>query len=389
MKKIAFLLYVPLLLVTYSCISEFNAQIPNNEYDLLVVDGNIIGDSLLQFSFSKSFSMDEAEPPAGYDDVSVDLVVIGSNGYRSTTATGTGSGTYRLSMGQLEDDVAYGIEFEYSGNTYRSELMKPLHTPAIDEISWSQPTEEGEVSIRVTTHGDQGKTGYYMWQYIEDWEIVSHFYVTAMYDPEENRFYNTYPAPYYYCWRQNYGSEILVASTDKQSENLILNHPLIKKEADDDRFSMLYSVYVKQQAISKAGYEYYLDLSKGDNGMGGLFPPQPSQIESNITCLTDARKKVIGHIEVAHNITTGRIFIPGESITKPALEKCQIIDRDSIDKRLAAGATYLSLYQLGLRPLEYDSYDGKLWSMAPIRCTDCRARKGSKTKPSFWPNDHE
>ncbi len=391
MKKHKILLYVLITLLTGACISEFNAQLPSGNTDILVVEGNIIGDSVMNFYFSKSFSLDEVRPPSGYDNVQVKLTLIGSNGYRSPLAAYLGQGVHQLAIGTLDEQVSYGIEFEYDGETYQSELSRPLHTPAIDSVSWNQPGEYADVSIRVSTHEDKSGYSYFLWGYKEDWEISAQYQTEVFFDPLNKKFYLDRPAPYYYCWKKNTGSEILVATTAKQVENRIVNHSLYTHEAQDDRFSILYSVLVHQISLSKAGYEYYLDLSKGNEGMGGLFTPQPSKIEGNINCITNPGKRVIGYIEVAHNATSYRLYVPRSYIQrKPSTGGCSLVSRDSISSLLKDGLSYFDIYFMGLRPCTYTE-DPALspddWSSES--CTDCRMRGGSKTKPDFWPNNHQ
>lgn len=60
-------------------------------------------------------------------------------------------GTYRLSIGELDGDVSYGLRIEYNGNVYISEPARPLHTPDIKELSWEQPEPYGDVYFRVST----------------------------------------------------------------------------------------------------------------------------------------------------------------------------------------------------------------------------------------------
>ncbi len=387
MKKLQILLYTLLVWTASACVSEFNAQLPTSDVDLLVVEGNIVSDSVINFYFSKSFSLNEGTPPAGYDNIQVKLRIVGSDGFKSEYATYRNNGVHSLAIGKLNTDVAYGIEFEYNGDTYLSELSQPLHTPVIDSISWVQPEYRGDVSLRVSTHNEDPKASYFMWNYTEDWEITSFHGAYAFFDEKFN-IYLDYSLPIFYCWRKNSSKDILVGSTEKLTENRIINHNLYKKTPNDDRFSVLYSVVVTQQAISKAGYEYYLDKAKGNVGMGGLFTPQPSKIEGNINCITDPDKKVIGHIEVAQNATSYRIFISAAQISSFYRESCEEIDKDSINTLLGQGLTYQDIYNMGLRPWIYSERDGVLESMASRTCLDCTAR-GTKNKPDFWPNNHQ
>ena len=52
---------------------------------------------------------------------------------------------------------------------------------------------------------------------------------------------------------------------------------------NEDRFTVLYSIQVQQRALSKEGYEYYLNVQQQNEEMGGIFTPQPSEIQGNIS----------------------------------------------------------------------------------------------------------
>ncbi len=378
-----------LLLCVFSgaCISEFNAKLPEGEIDLLVVEGNIISNSTMEFTFSKSFSLHEVVPPAGYNDVSVNLTLVGSDGYQSAPATYMGKGVHQLHVKQLDENVSYGIEFEYNGDTYRSELSKPLETPYIDDVNWIQPVEYEEVTIRVSTHTDTSEHSYFMWTYTEDWETTAEISTAYYYDVNTDT-YRSYDYPLtYYCWRKNTGRDIMIGSTEKLTENKVTNQALLKYMAGNERFSNLYSIQVKQQSLSKAAYEYYLDKIKDNQGMGGLFTPQPSKIEGNISCLTNPAKKVIGYVEVIQNIATYQIYITRADISIPAKRSdCSMIYGDELQK-LTNNFSRLELHRDGWRPVSISMNGVDI--MSKVECVDCTYKGGTKNKPDFWPNNHK
>jgi len=381
-----------LLLALIGCVSEFNADIPLSGTNILVVEGNIIANSTVDFYFSKSFGLDEDNPPEGYDDVSVNLMIIGENGFRSSQATYLGHGVHRIEVGALEPNIAYGIEFQYEGDTYRSDLSKHLLTPEIDEITYQQPEKYGDVSIHISTHDDHSESAsYYLWNYTEDWEITVAYATNIFFDPYIPGFYLDNTHPRLYCWKNNINKDVLVGTTESLVENRILNRKLISKESANDRFSYLYRVKVQQQAISKAGYEYYLDKSKSNTGMGGLFTPQPSKIEGNMKCITDESKNVIGFIEVAQNVTESALYIPTVEISKrPDIFDCDEKDFSNVMSYPPLDS-YIELYYQGYRPILSAILDdkpfGSIW--VKTRCADCTYSQATKNKPDNWPNDHQ
>ena len=63
MKHIIATLGCLALLLFSSCVEEFNAQLPESDSNLLIVDGNIISDSTCVFTLSRSFSLNEEGIP--------------------------------------------------------------------------------------------------------------------------------------------------------------------------------------------------------------------------------------------------------------------------------------------------------------------------------------
>ena len=380
-----------LAIMAIGCVSEFTATLPSNDLEILVIDGSIIENTNATFYLSKSIPLNFPGIPEESLNINVNLFIIGSNGYKSQQATNMGRGAYSIFTGELDDNVEYGIQIEYNGDVYQSTLSKPLRTPEIDSISWVQPQEEGDVFFRVSTHDDSGEVRFFLWSYTEDWEFTAYYQVSFFFNPGNGEFYSTDYAPYFYCWKNSASRNFLIGSTESLSEDRIINKQLFSQNSGNDRFSLLYSVNVKQQAISKAAFEYYQNKIVLNDEMGGLFTPQPSELTGNITCITNPSKKAMGYIEAVRNTTQKRIFVSRSQLTRPRIfSTCTEITNDSIFILLSGfGGTIFDAYNMGFRPLEPDLMTGKPISWSTATCTECTANGGSKRKPDFWPNNHE
>ncbi|NDW11284.1 DUF4249 domain-containing protein [Bacteroides sp. 214] len=389
MKKIIYFIPLFILLMISSCISEFNASLPESDENILVVEGNIHSDSIISFYFSKSFSLEEDYLPGGYNDVEVKLHVVGDNGYRSEQATYVGNGEHLIYIPPLEESVAYGIEFQYEGDTYQSTLIKPVRTPEIDSISFSQAGAGKEVFITASTHTTRDEAAFFMWSFIEDWEYSARYPTSVFYDFVQGRYVDYGDFIKYYCWKKSKNQSIVVGSTEKLNENRLINKNLYSQDAQNERFSILYSTRVVQQGISKGAYEYYLDLIKSNEGMGGLFTPLPSGIEGNISC-NSASKKVIGYIDVSMNVTHCQRFISAnEILRKPIANYCSEIESEEIAKRMNEwGLSVEELIISGTHPY-FPEWGQPALFWTGIECLDCTRKGGTKNKPSFWPNAHE
>jgi len=380
-----------LALLVNSCVSEFNAKLPANDVQILIVDGSIIENTDVMFYLSKSFPLDSLNIPEENLNINANLSIIGSDGYKSQPAINLGRGSYSISVGELDDNVEYGIQIEYNGDIYQSTLSKPLRTPEIDSISWIQPEEAGAVSFRVSTHDNAGEARFFLWSYIENWETTAYFYTTFFFNPDNNEFYVIDPAPYYYCWRSATSDKFLIGSTEALSENSIVNKQLYSCLPDDSRFSVLYSVNVNQRAISKDAFEYYQNKIVLNDEMGGLFTPQPSELNGNITCITDPSKKAMGYVEAVKNTTQKRIFVSSLELTRPRIfSNCTLLnDSDLINLLGDSENLYHDAYQAGFRVAEVPDIDNVPMGWALSNCTDCIANGGTKNKPDFWPNNHQ
>lgn len=384
MKILKHLPCLLLLTALSGCISEFNANLPASDEDILIVEGDIVANTNSEFSLSKSFPLSVDQLPADYNNITATVVLTGSDGYRSEPASKVSAGKYQIAVGELKSDVAYGIEIEYNGAKYSSVPATPLVTPSIDNLTWKQPIPKEAVAIHLSTQGDPDKFQYYMWNYIEDWEITADYYTHCFYNPTTGQIYQERPNPVYYCWKKYSSQKILIATTESQRENRITNHPLYKIDPSNDRMSVLYSVLVKQRALSKEAYNYYQNLQKQNESMGGLFTPQPSEVQGNIRCNTDPSRKVIGFVGVLKNITEKRIFITSAEITRPFIYRtCREYDDDFFSEMQIS--SFADRYSAGFAPVGMDAIE--FWTQ--LKCVDCQADGGSKKKPAFWPNDHQ
>ena len=401
--KVLFSIFI-LTVAVAACVSEFDAQLPSDDVQVLIVDGTIVENSDVTFNLSKSFPLDFTPDttkgklpyiiPDEYFVSNAKLIIIGSNGYQSAPAQNLGRGEYQISVGELDNNLEYGIQIEYDGDTYQSTLSKPLYTPEIDSVSWIQPNWAETVFFRVSTHDNTEGAKFYLWNYQENWEIratwpTSIFLDTDINSPNYGKFYTNSSRPYQYCWKSFRTNQYLIGSTESLSENRIINRRLYEVNPANDRLSFLYSVIVSQQAISKEAFEYYENKIKLNQEMGGLFTPQPSELSGNITCITDPTKKIMGYVTVSKNTTEKRIYVESDLISRPIITGCELIPQDSVAKWVQGD--FIRYHSYGYRPAgdmdmgnpgfpENWSYD---------RCTDCVKAGGSKNKPDFWPNDHQ
>lgn len=387
-KEIIHIVTIFFVVITGGCISEFTADLPYYDQHILVVEGNIVANSEVQFYFSRTFPMNTEEIDE-YKDVEVDLFVIGSNGYRSERADYLGEGVHRVLIGELNENETYGIEFEYQGNLYRSELSHPLYTPVIDSVTWVQNGEYGAIGLYISTHEDSQEQTYFIWNLEEDWRFVPFYYTEYTINTRRNVVERDPAAVNYYCWKKGRNNNVLIGTSETLTENRIIDKKLIEYDASDERFVLWYSTLIKQRRIDKGTYEYYLNKSKANQDMGGLFSSQPSEIESNIYCETDPSQKVIGYIYACMNVVEKRISIDRDEVTTPdRVSDCNLITWEEIYNMMEYNNfTYTDLYNSGYRPIGSEALGVLSW--ARVMCADCVVAGGSLEIPDFWENENK
>ena len=364
-----------LWLALSNCIDKFDAKLPDDGVGLLVVEGNIISDSTVVFSLSRTFSLNEGGLPEGYNQVVADVSVIGDDGSR-ITGTSIGDGRYRVQIGTLNKQVRYGLEVKYEGDTYTSEPQLPIETPAIAEVTFEQPEDYGDISIYISTQKADG-TVHYIWTYEEDWEVRAVYYSTWIYNPVTDEVETFDKAPYAQGWGHSESSKTFVGSTESNAENLLKHRKMYSIASNNVRLSYYYSTLMKQRALSKGEFEYYENKAKLSESMGGLFTPQPSELPTNITC-SNPDKQAIGYVGVNMNVSEYRLYISTYDIQYDNPLKCELL----LFKDIVEEGTNYDAYMAGYR-IAYHDMAGYQW--AKKECVDVRTLGATLNKPSFWP----
>jgi hypothetical protein len=289
------------------CIEEFEADIPEEDSGLLVVEGTICSGKMNTFILSRTQPVNSSYTPRMV--VGAKVSVRGSDGseYRAEEA----DGYYACRIESLHPDVEYCLHIETGGEVYESEPQKPLRTENIAEVRGVQDTPESDIDVLVTPDApfEPDHANYYSWTYDETWEVHSDYTTTVFYDIE---LMTAVIKPDQFPWRgwkDATSSTIMVgASAGYEGQNIRnlklydIGHHL------DERMYLRYTSLVHQRAITKAEYEYELARRQAGLEMGGLFTPQPSALPTNIRCLTSDRH-VIGFIGCSMNISEYRFFL--------------------------------------------------------------------------------
>ena len=307
MKHIPYYLLALSLFILSGCIEEFEADIPEADSSLLVVEGTICSGKMNTFILSRTQPVNSSYTPQTV--VGAKVSVRGSDGseYR---AEGTG-GNYVCWIESLNPDAEYSLHIETDGEVYESEPQKPLRTESIAEVHGVQDTPDSDIDILITPDApfESGHANYYSWTYDETGEVQSDYTTSVFYDIELMDAVikpNQFP---WRGWKDAASSAIMVGGSANYEGQHIQNLKLYDIGHHlDERMYHRYTSLVHQRAITKAEYEYELARRQAGLEMGGLFTPQPSALPTNIHCLT-ANRHVIGFVGCSMNTSEYRFFL--------------------------------------------------------------------------------
>ena len=180
------------------------------------------------------------------------------------------------------------------------------------------------------------------------------------------------------CWKYGFSTNILVGSSAALQSDIIYRAPINFIENGNEKLAVRYSILLRQYALDKSGYEFYEMMKKNTEGLGTIFDAQPSEIRGNIHCISDPGELVIGYV-FAPVIEEKRFFISAHELQGWKFDQdCPKFNIpgnvDSLDAAYAGG---LSIFEpIFVMPIRYYA--------ARVGCSDCTARGGSLTKPSYW-----
>ena len=320
MKQLLYMVLCLIVGVTLSgCIDEYEADIPSEDSDLLVVEGTICSGSLNQFFLSRTRSINSSSYSAPLIVTGATVSVRGSDG-SVFMAQSTADGNYACRIDNLNPDVEYSLHIETDGEVYESEPQKPLGTEKIEDVTGVQNTPESNIDILVTPAApfNPDEPHYYTWTYEETWEVHPSLTTEIYFDTDSlvPAYYNDdYPNPYpKRGWKDSKSSITIIGGSSNYESQHIQSLKMYEIDLRSERISQRYSGLIHQRAISKAEYEYELARRQADSEMGGLFTPQPSALPTNIRCLT-SNKRAIGFVGCSLNTSHYRFFLNAKDFT--------------------------------------------------------------------------
>ena len=367
------------------CVEEFEADIPEEETNLLVVEGAICSGQLNKFYLSRTQPISQAYSPYWVNNAK--LSVRGTDGSEYTATSNVDglyvSGNYyACQVGQLNADVEYYLHIEVDGEVYESEPQKPLRSEKIADVTGVFDKDGYNIDVLVTPAEpfDASETHYYSWTCDETWEVRPEYITSWYYDVSTNtamEIHKLYPT---IGWKDESSTETMIGASTNYEGQHIQRLKLYDISVSNERMFYRYSGLLHQRAISKGEYEYELARRQAGYGMGGLFTPQPSALPTNIHCLTSG-KRALGYVGCSLNTGDYRFFLNAHDF---GLQHNIKDNRVYLDNPTAEQCA--QLVSTGYALCEWDATpDGKVSSVWALTYqVDIRLRGAYTEEPYYW-----
>jgi hypothetical protein len=367
------LLLIWIIVLQSGCTQSYTAPATKGINKYLVVDG-LINAGLDSTIFTLTNSANLSDPIGPTPETGAMVKVEGNAGF-SRQLPELGNGRYGMDSLKLDTSQQYRINIStLNGNHYLSDFVPVLQSPPIDSVSWQQLYDGVEISV--SSHDPQNLVKYYRWEFVETWEyhtnydaiVIDSGGIIADRNPSEQD---------YNCWSSSNSSDIIIGSTANLNQAVIYEQPLTVIPPASVKLSDVYSIEVRQFALTKEAYGFWQNLKTNTEELGTLFAPQPSEVSGNIHCTNNPSLPVLGYVSVG-NSQNSRIFIQNIQLNNWGyFVTCT-------DTTVFISDFYVKYAKIGYVP--YQKYQVLEVKIAQAPCVDCiLAGPGNTLKPAFWP----
>jgi len=382
-RKITYILILALLWMVNACIKPYDPQIDEDTTIKYVVAGRIT-DTEGWHEVSVSLSSPLEHPD--YLPVSGCLVNIQDDRGNSFELHEFEPGSYRVWIEKtfLNPGTSYKVSvLTPDGTQLESSFDKMTECPPLDSVYYileDLPTKDPSVfhrvmQIYVDLQGEGYPGRYYKWEIIETWEYHSANALEYYYD---GSFHKVDPvdSSNYYCWITGLKPEVYTISTTSLGTNTYLQYPLNWIDGESSRLGVLYSMFLRQMALSEEAYNYWEQLRINSTQEGGLYEKQPLAIKGNVQNLTDPERVVLGFFYAAAESTRRYFYKDIGGIELTFSNYCQEDNLGRFGWREFRPSDYPVYY--------YFNEQGAL-RILNDECVECKLRGGTTEKPEFWP----
>jgi Domain of unknown function (DUF4249) len=363
-----------------TCREPYAPPAITNPNHYLVVDGfiNTGANTITTFNLNRTRNLGDTTVN-GIPELDAQISIISSGGATYPLTETVGTGIYNSAPLTLDVTQQYHLSITTTtGETFSSDAVPCLTNPPIDSIFWRQPHD---LTIYAGTHDPTDATHYYRYDYNETWQHNSQLQTVwgvanGMIYPVDSSTQRDS------CWTTDTSSNILLTSSAAETKDIIAGFPLVTIPNSDPRVQFIYSILVRQYALTEGAYNYWQLVQKNTQDVGTLFDVQPTQLAGNIHCTSNPAEPVIGYIN-ATNLQQQRIFILYEQVSSWTPNQAGFgcdtvqISYDDLNPFVYnyPNPNYAPWYFITFGPLV----------LASKVCLDCTLTGGTNVRPPFWP----
>ncbi|MDB5016926.1 MAG: hypothetical protein JWQ84_1758 [Mucilaginibacter sp.] len=303
MKKLWFLFFFLGLII--SCKKPYLPPVIAAPGSFLVVEGVINNGSdstIIKLSKTVNLSSTTTTNP-----ILKAIVTVEDNQNNAYALTETAHGKYVSAGLNLNNTLQYRLRIKTADNKeYLSDYVTVLDSPPIDTINYD--IQSNGINLYSGTHDPSNKVKYFRFDYTETWIFHSKYFSQFKSNGDTVLGRDLVNDNIYQCWQNDTSSTIVLASSAKLSQNVLVNNPITSVSSTSEKLEAKYSIMVRQYALSADAYIFWSNIKKNTEQLGSIFDAQPSQLNGNIHCLTNPQEAVIGYLSVG-SVSSKRIFI--------------------------------------------------------------------------------
>lgn len=384
MRRTEIIAYCSLLaLATFSCIKPYEPAIEKTDQSLFVVSGMVTDQEGYQY-VNISLSAEVNEPR--YLPLAGCQAEIQESQGSIYPMEDVGDGNYRVWMeaADLVPGKSYRIRLVTpTGLELMSDFDRLPEGPPIDSIYYELDevltNDPDHPTLGIRMYADLDARGYesryFRWEVAETWEyhmdyVREWYYDGAIHkvDPPDNSAQ--------VCWYTGKVNEIFTVSTGSLEENIYRKFPLHFVDNRTTKLTYLYSMMIRQYALSEDAYHYWDKLRVNSQNQGGLYEQQPLPVEGNVYHTADPDVRVLGFFSAA-SVRSKRVFIS-------PVEGLELDPRPLCIGPVPLGIFGWSDFQPDEFPVYFIRIDNAIFTLDD-NCIDCRLQGGVNVKPEFWP----
>lgn len=390
-----------LALCLWTCVEPFEPEVGTYE-SALVVDG-VFSDSELpsKVYLSRSFGYNAIVAPV----VTGAEVMIEDDKGNSTILEETAEGTYETNPALFPGQVGTSYRLLIKtpdGNQFESDWEPMKTAPPVEAIEARFKEKEQDnpllnpvlgLELYLSTRDTENNTRYYRWEFEETYEYALRYPAEIRVEfgsppargNDEIFAINGLEFEGFRCWKTEASRQILVATTNNLTEDVLADFPFHFVSNKTPRLSKRYSILVKQYAISKRNYEFLSKIKEINQTTGSLFDAIPNEVFGNISSSDGKNIPVLGYFSAA-GVSTKRAFFdrldtPFGSIP-PRGPECS---NDTIPLNFNTLYSKLNFNDWELYNYHVNDFGqvlGYILSRPP--CMRCAGNDATNVEPDFW-----